>query len=457
MLGQNELIDLLQSQMWPAFCEEKARLDRIDRWWKWNPDKPHQPRQSTKEYKELAARSVTRALAKVVNASVRKLYVDGYGPTTSSDNSPAWGIWQANGMDARQVTLHREIGAYGLAYATVLPGTFGGEPMPVIRGVSPRRMISFWTDEGEDDYPLYALRVDPAKVHGGGGHNVRVYDDEAVHSLLCDASGKFEYVTHDVHGIGLCPVVRYTNVIDLEGRVEGEVEPNIPLAGRINQTVFDRLVVQRFASWKIRTATGLAPVDLLEGETQQQADERVKRTLLVNDILTAEGDVKFGTLDETSLDGFIKAEEADWRALAVVTDTPTHEMLGQMANLSAEALVAADGSHNNKVEELRTTLGERHEQTLRLASFIAGDVAGSRDVAAQVRWRDMQGRSLAQAADALTKLLKVGVPRQMLWEMIPGWTQQDVEKALSLAEQDDALSRLEETLNRAIDGGDENL
>ena len=53
----------------------------------------------------------------------------------------------------------------------------------------------------------------------------------------------------------------------------------------------------------------------------------------------------------------------------------------------------------------------------------------------EVRWRDTEVRPLSQAADALGKLAaQVGVPLEMLWGMIPNWTDSDVERAKNLVE-----------------------
>ena len=439
--------DLVGDQMFPALRAERKNLTRIDNWWRWSHDTPHNPRQATGEYRELADRAQTPWLGLVVTAVAQELYVDGYRRADSpreAEDPAAWQAWQANGLDDRQIHVHRAALGYGYSFVTVMPGmsTLGDE-MPVIRGVSPRRMIAFYQDPAEDDWPAYVLRVDPAKVDGSDGWAARVIDDEAVYYLNISSSGEVTYIEDRHHGIGICPVVRFANQLDLEGRTPGEVEPFIPVAGRIDQTTFDRLVVQRFASWVVRTIAGMAKPD---DDTDFQAE---KLRLQVEDILVAEDpDTKFGSLPATPMDGFIKAAESDIQALAAVSQTPAHELLGQMANLSAEALVAARASLNRKVEERKHAFGQSWEQTLRLAARVMGDLEGARDMQAQVRWRDMETRSLAQAADALGKIAQMlGVPVEMLWERIPGWTDQDVKRAKELV-GDDTFEQLLATIDR---------
>lgn len=431
MLSKQAVQELLHDTMWPAFKKEKDRLNRLDRWYRWDHDKPHSPRTATREYKQLADRAVTPWLGFIVTSVSQNLYVEGYRRATSKDNAPQWDYWQANGLDGRQIAIHRAALAYGLCYVTVLPGVSDqGAPMPVIRGVSPRRMMAFYLDPAEDDWPAYALRADPATVSGSPGWNIRIYDDEVVHRLIVDSSGdRPTYITFDEHNVGVCPVVRYASLLDLEGRSDGEVEPFIPIAARIDQTTFDRLVVQRFSSWVVRTIAGMAQPD---GGADAAAAEKLR--LAVEDILVStDAETKFGTLQASPLDPLINAKDADIRDLSAVTQTPPNYLLGTMVNLSAEALAAAEASLFRKVGERQHSLGESHEQTLRLAATVMGDAEGARDTSAQVRWRDTEARSLAQTADALGKLATMlDIPVEMLWEKIPGWTDQDVQRAEDL-------------------------
>lgn len=441
-LGQNDLLDLTKHTFWPAYKAEKDRLDRIDRWYRWDHDKPHAPPQATREYRQITNRAQTPFLALVVTAVAQELYVDDHRRADQPSSTTSWQYWQANGLDSRQIAIHRAALAYGLSYATVLPGeTWSGDAMPVIRGVSPRRMITFYEDPVEDDWPHYAFRAEPAKVNGDKGYAIRVYDDGNVYYLQSGPDlTKLEYIEFREHRAGVCPVVRFANMLDLEGRADGEVEPFIPIAARIDQTTFDRLVVQRFSSWVVRTISGMSvPEDKANAE---------KMRLAVEDILVAEdADTKFGSLPASDLKGFIEAKDADIRDLCAVSQTPQTQLLGQIANLSAEALAAAEVSLTRKVEERQHGFGESWEQVLRLSAAEMGDEEGAADTQAQVRWRDMRPQSLSQAADALGKLAQqLAVPVEALWERIPNVTQQDVEHFKLLAAQEGALGALMRTL-----------
>lgn len=434
-------VELVKDTMLPKWQVERKKLDRIDGWSRWDHDPPHKPRQATSEYQELTARSQAPWGDLIVNSVAQTLYVEGYRRPDDPEDSTGWTIWQANGMDGRQDALHRAVLTYGCAYGLALPGrTMTGEPMPSMRGVSPREMIALYDDPSHDDWPMYAMRV----AWHNGMWSVWLYDETHEHRLQLGATfdGRPTHLSMSEHGAGVCPVVRYKNRFDLEGRYAGEIEPFIPVLGSIDQTKFDRLVVQRFASWIVRTIAGM---DLSEstaatGETTSSAKLRLK----VEDILVAsDPDTKFGSLPATPLDGFIKAHEADLTTLAATSQTPAFELLGQMANMSAEALAAAKASQTAKSDQRKHTLGEDHEQFIRLACHLAGDRDGAADFNAQVRWADTTIRSLAQAADAFGKLTQMlGFPPELLWAKVPGMTQQDVDEAKRIAAEGGDLDRL---------------
>jgi hypothetical protein len=439
-LSPEKATDIVKGRMWPLLQAERERIARIDRWMRWDHDKPHAPRHSTREYQELSDRAQAPWGRRVVTAVTDQLYVEGYRPARSAENAAPWQWWQENGLDARQIAVHESAVGYGIAYNVVLPGkSWLGDSMPVIRGLDPSQMVAVYEDPAWDDWPIYALRAEPKKVGDRTGWSLRLYDDTQVHTLVMSSSGdSLAHVGAETHGVGVCPVVRFTNHLDLRGRASGDIEPIIPVLGRIDQTTFDRLIVQRFASWKVRTIAGMAKPDAAE----DAAAERLR--LKIEDLLVAEDhETKFGTLDETPLKPFIEAHDADVRALAALSQSPAHELIGQMANLSAEALAAAEASLTRRVTRVKHPLGEAWEQTLRLGGRIMGNEDAARDFASQMHWRDMESRSMAQAADALGKMATMlGVPVEILWEKLPGFTQTDVERAKALVESGSPIDAL---------------
>lgn len=422
MLSKSAAVDLVKATTDP-WRNEKTRLEGLWAWYKGNNPEPYLPKAPDRGMRLLRDKCRSPHLRKVVRSITQELRIDGYRPTDASGNSAPWTAWQANRMDSGQVGLFRTTVALGYAYQVVLPGV----PEPVISTVAARSMYAEYAEDG-DEFPMHAVQY----LRSGDGWAVRLYDEECLYYLGIEANGETVWIDADEHGMGVCPVVRYTAPREPEERPTGEVEPYVGLAARIDQTTMDRLVVQRYGSWKVRTVAGMA-----KPETDEE-ERAAKRILEVGDLLVSgSSDTKFGTLDETPLAGFIAAKEADLAELAAVSQTPAFDLLGKVANLSAEALDAARMSHDLVVGEYRLSLGESAESMMRLVGAAQGDPEAAADVASQVVWGTSQ-RSIAQAADAAVKYDAIGVPLRMLFEMMPGWTQQDVDRAMELVGEQQA-------------------
>ena len=414
-------------------------LDRVAMYWRGKQPLPVVPRGTPSEIRRMAEMSRVNVLPLVVDVPAQSLYVVGYRQEGEGRDDPAWDIWQANKMDAHQTGIHRAALAYGTSYTLVLPG----EPNPVIRGLSPRRLTTLYGDDQE--WPEAALEVRDSEA---GGRTYRLYDDMTVWFLEEDEAGrkpgeKFNpvLVEEKTHGAGVCPVIRFRNHDDLDDVVCGEVEPLIPLQDQIDFTTFDLMVAQHFTAFRQRYIMGwLAPTEV----------EKVKAS--ASRLMTFEDpDVKVGEFGQTDLSGYLESRESTLQHLAIISQTPPHYLLGKLVNLSAEALAAAEAGQRRKIAEREVLFGESWEQTIGLAARLEGlEVTEG----AQVRWRDTEARALASTVDALGKMAQMlNIPPVVLWEKIPGWTQQDVERARAEAANADPIGDLTAVLDRQM-GGD---
>lgn len=425
--------------------DEQPRLGKIAAYMRGKQDSVYVPKGAKQEYRWMIRRAKVNILPLVVTVLVQNLFVDGYRREKQAENAKAWDYWQANRMDRGQHGLHRATAKYGLAYNVILPGTLDGRSMPVITPKSPRRLTAFYADAVEDEWPELAVEVKIENTAPGKQRRVvLLYDDQRRFRLVGSTDSRIlrlddgdDAVTE--HGLGVCPVVRYRDGDDLDGddSVRGEIEPLFDLQDQANSTTFGRMMAEHYAAFRQRWATGLVTTDE-NGNPQAPFQARVD-ALWASD---KEG-AKFGEFGQTSLDGYLSSIDDTFRRIGTISQTPPNNLLGQMANLSAEALNAARDGLNSKVAEVKSVLGESHEQTMRLASLADGDEEGWRDNSAQAVWRDTESRSLAQTVDALGKLTQMlGVPPEELWEKIPGISQQDVERWKAAAEKGDALGQL---------------
>ena len=140
---------------------EKERLDRIHDYLLGNQRHPFAPAGAPQDVQRIARMSRVNIMDIVVSSVAQTMYVDGYRQPRSGDDADSWRVWQANKFDARQTGVHRSALAYGAAYASVMPG----DPVPVIKGYSPRFMPAA---HGPDpDWPLAPIAATSAGTSSG--------------------------------------------------------------------------------------------------------------------------------------------------------------------------------------------------------------------------------------------------------------------------------------------------
>lgn len=408
---------------------DKLRLDRLYAYIKGRQRFLWLPADAPLEVRRIAEMSRVNVLGLVVDSVAQSMYVDGYRAPKQAGEAPAWATWQANKLDARQIGVHRAALSYGVAYATVLPG----DPVAVVRGISPRNMTTVYGED--DDWPMWALESRRSDVQGKILY--RLFDDEMTYWVSVSSSGTaIEFVSSERHGLGVVPVVRFLAKADLDDEITASTEDLIPIQDQINLTTFGLLVVQHYGAFPQKWITGWMP---------ENKDEQVE--VAVNKVLTFEDpETKLGDFAAAALTGYIESRRDSLRNLAAISQTPAHALRGELINLSAEALAMAEQAEQRKVTEHETMFGESWEQTLGLAGNIGGIET---DPEAQARWKDTEARAMAATVDALGKMATMlSIPVQELWERVPGVTQQDVERWKSAAAQGDSFAQLNATLKR---------
>lgn len=294
--NETQALAALTGQALPAWNAELPRLDRIDRWWRWNP-KPIRLKKATAEHRMLRDMGHTPWLRLVVTTLAQTLYLEGVDVPGDDDNHTRarefWQPWDRSRMTARQIPLHQAAIAYGTAYETVRAADGPDGIRARIECWSPREAIALYDDPARDTYPQLFMR---RRRLNETRESLELWDAYNIWTWIhADGAWTFSDATPhnatDPNGQPVCPAIRFTNQIDLEGRTPGEVEPYIALANRLNKDNYDRMLAQHYNSWRVRTATGL---DMTELSDAQREDRKAK--LAQEDILAGGPDVKFGTL-----------------------------------------------------------------------------------------------------------------------------------------------------------------
>jgi hypothetical protein len=434
------------------------------------------PADAPAEVRELARMSRINLIDIVLSSLIESLYLDNIrvserdiedDPDAGADPSlappspdevvvPIWQALQANRFDRRQSGLYRVVFEYGVGYVVATPGV----PEPVIRPLSPRRLTALYTDE-DPDYPRQALewRSDGTyrlyEADGGGG---------GMWSLGYDAEKKSWGVLSGRADLGIdyVPVIKYVSEEDLDlddeplaqnpigafnSRnttciVAGEVAPLMTLQDQQDVASFALASAMWYSAFRQRWVVGWTP-----------EDRSAKMKSAASQLWTFDDDpesIKLGEFSETSLDGFLRAREAVLKYGATLSQTPVHELIGELVNLSAEALAAAEAGRDRKVELAKTCLGESHEQ---LAQTIGEYKGVEVPDTIEVVWKDTSARAFGAMIDGLGKVAQMlQVPPQALWDRIPGATRQDVVRWQQMAKEGDSLGQLTNLLNSQAAG-----
>lgn len=427
----------LVGQMWLLHQNEQTQFDNIHEYLHGRRGMPSLPDKADEEVKAIRDHCVLNIMPMVRDAFCDNLSVVGYRRADSEQNAGGWAQWQRNRMDSRQSEIYRDTVNYGFHY--VVAHHLGGDRVQ-FRLRSPRKMIALYVDNDLDEWPQYALETWIDSSRGKPRRKGYFYDDEyrypldlgEVQSPIRDESSKTlkinitiradgigEPEAHggvDTDGNAVCPIVRYRNVYDSEDLGGGEIAPLIDAQRTINEVNFDRMIVARFGAFPQKVVSGW------EGSDAKKLIASARQVWAFDD------EVKIDQLPAASPEPYTKLLESLFQFVVMVAKISPTDVAGhQMVNLSAEALAAVEGKHQRKLQLKRESLGESHEQLLRLAAAMAGDTETAQDVEAEMVWRDTESRSLGIVADAIYKIgdaVSKGLPITPMLPLLPGLTQQ---------------------------------
>lgn len=438
-LSKSQALDAVKAILTGPRVTEASRLNRIHS--ALNPSTTSSefsptvqiPTDAPPIMRELAWKSQVNYLRLLVKTFRQVMKVDGYLTVNDDSATDPWAWWQRNKMDSRQAGVTDSTLSYGAAYATALPGTYGrGEAGPSVSLYSPREMTALYQDPESDEWPMLALGVD--------GNVLTLFDEEmryrfgiedkprfevSPQSATLDLSaGRLTFIEAQAHDLGVCPIVRYRDRNLLAGEESlGIVEPLLIVNERITEHTFQVLVNDYFQAFKQRYVLGWVP----KSEREELKAGAARIWYLDKD----PEDVKIGELDSGDSSNARESRNAAIRDFAALGQVPAQALgIDGISNISDATLAGLEAAKNREAAEITTSLGESHEQLLRLCAFIDGNESAANDYNSEVRWRDFEARSFAQTVDGLVKLVQgLGLDPAIALEDVPGMTEQRLIRA----------------------------
>lgn len=363
----------------------------------------------------------------VSNAVVERLKPIGFrtgSETTNANDNEAWRLWQANKFDARSGQLLLAAVVASVSYVLVIPNPDDPDT-PLWSVKDPRSAITesdpvtgkvraglTWYDDDVDGkrhatvilpegFYFYAAKI-PRK---GSNTPPNSFEPEQLADAL-EGSAPNRKPNPSSPAV---PLVPFVNRPSLDGDGMGEFEDVIDVQDRINSVILDRLVIARMQAYRQRWVKG---VDVEDEDGNPQQPFRPGSDL----IWTVDSDnAQFGDFAATDLTPLLKATDADVRDLAAITRTPPHYLMGQMVNVSGDALKAAESGLVSKVRDRMAHYGEAFEQVMSLSFGLLGKEL---PVDAELLWANPEFRTISELYDAASKSAGSGEPWRTRMELL---------------------------------------
>lgn len=449
-------------ELWEQAAKARAGAEFLQMWHDMPSKRPEEvplaerptvPDKAPADVRKILETSLSPNAKSLVDQFSQQVRVEGIRLDDASDNAPAWEMFNRNRLRGKQVPLWKAAFLHGQSYGLALPGVgrLDGAKTAVMELQSARRGTAFFRDDF-DEWPEFYIDVDLIVNNDGTRENlIRFVDDTRVHRMSCpeDDPEKIRYIDNYVHGMELCPVQRF-GLINLDGEAPGEVAPYLSLLRRIDQDTADRLVLQRFLSWMVRTASGIKKPATKEEERELEFYLSEGDLLVSNEVGS-----QFGVLNGQPMDSHIAAKSSDIKDLSAASQVPSYRMLGLSDNIGAEAIAAADQSLKRKMDEYKAVFGEQMESFMRLGGYAADDPAIASDFTSRIQWGVTETIDLQNLSQAISQLNAEdrGIPFEMLWRWVPGWSQADTVEAKRLREAELARKQEQALLEAALGGG----
>lgn len=426
---------------------QQERYDLLENYMTGNHPLPSGDQRYVKALRELQKKARTNYFGLVTMAPVERMQVLGFrfGSSEGSDEDAAR-IWQASEMDYQSNLLHLAAAVFGDSYVVVSPPSAEGQ-MPNITVEDPRyyaveldpqkrhrvsAACKMWADDISQK--IVAVVYLPDRICYYVGPNIRDVDLRSVPALTDRLFGHTTGLTlthEEINPIGEVPVVRFSWRMTFTSTSMGEAEDVTDIQDRINSEILNRLVISRSQAYKQRMIAGVK-LPTTKGRNKKPPFDPAADALWI----VSDENAKMFEFKEADIRQLLDAIRDDVGDMAAITKTPPHYLLGEVVNVSGDALKAAETGLVSKTRQRMRSVGWGWERVLRLCFKYMGDPRAD-EVIVSVIWEDPETKSRAELADAMTKEVSAGVPLALAMQRAK-FTPEEIEFALREKRKEEA-------------------
>jgi hypothetical protein len=423
----------------------------------------HPLRFASKEFREYFAEQYAgfsdNWVQPVSDSPVERLTVVGIQAAGQMEaDSELWQVWQRNGLDADS-----QLGFLGAVTSARCHVLVWGDPknpdLPVVTfedasssivayepGSRRRRRaaLKMWQD-GMCEYATLYLPTEVWKFERPLGPGPKKSPQMAEADKALDAWEPRE--TEDEpnpqpNPIGVVPMVELPNRPLLAEDPISDVSGVIAMQDAINLLWAQLFTAADFASLAQRIVIGaeVPKMPILDANGQKVGERPIDLKKFAKDrVLWLENpNAKVDSWPAANLTAYTEVITVAVGHIAAQTRTPQHYLIGKMANLSGDALLAAETGLVMKAKEKQLWFGQALREVFQLIALAQGERAKADAVAGgMVLWADAETRSIAALTDSLLKLKQVGFPFEFLARRF-GLTPTEVSDLMAMREREAA-------------------
>lgn len=372
----------------------------------------------------------------VSDSPVERLTVNGAMPAEATEaDKELWRVWQMNGLDADSQLGF--LGAVNSARSFVLVwGNPDDEETPEVTFEDASQcIVLYWPgsrrrrraalkrwDDGSKSYATLYLPDQVWKFErsllgpGEKSPQLQAADDEMDSWTAREVANE---PNPQINPMGVVPMVELPNRPMLADDPISDVATVVAMQDAVNLLWAQLFTAADYASFPQRIVLGaeVPEVPILDNNGKIVGSRPVDmEKFAVDRVMFFTGDnVKVTEWTAANLEAYTKIIEVAVGHIAAQTRTPQHYLIGKMANLSGDALLAAETGLVKRVEEKQIWYGQALREMFRLIALAQGETAKARSIASgRVIWAEAESRSQAQLSDALLKLKQIGFPFEWL-------------------------------------------
>ena len=393
--------------------------------------------ETSQKFSRMAGLATTNLMGLAAEATAERMSVEGIRVGDEPDaDKDAWRIWKDSDFDAGSDEAIAAALIYERSFVSVSPPKDGKNPRLAYE--DPSQVVLAYSPEGE--------RIAALKVFGDewtGDTFGTLYTPGYVVRMSQtgegDPFGPSRWMARRMptgqqavtrNPLGEVPFFELQN--RPLGEIRSELAPLVIPQRLLNQTMFNVQAIAEYGAFRQKWATGIeVPRDPATGQPIAPYEAHIAK------LFVAEGEhAKFGDFNATDLKPHLDLAREIAGHMARISRLPATYFMTEVSNVGAETLALIVGGLVAKCKRRVKGYEPGFEGAMRLAFKTMGDPRAEERI--EVKWAEMETRSMAQAADAAVKLTAGESP------VITPQTAQEKWLGMSQTERDrDASWRLE--------------